>query len=70
MRFLANARNDRLLLGHMGSGGGSPGRASSTTPPEQNELSFRMDPTSAGEMRNLTSHIKIKELMRIIPDTH
>jgi len=47
-----------------------PGRASSTTPPEQNELSFRMDPPTGGVVRNLTSHKKIKEFMCIMPDTH
>jgi len=33
-------------------------------------LSFRMDPPPGGEMRNLPSNRKIKELMRMMPDTH
>jgi hypothetical protein len=44
MRFLANARNDKSLLCHMGNGGGSPGRSSAITSPEQNELSFQTNP--------------------------
>jgi len=83
MRFRANTRNDRLLLGHMGSGGGSQGRAFTTTLPGQNKLSFRMDSPLGGGMRNripiyrdeltegnLTSNRKIKELMCMVPDIH
>ena len=58
----------------MGSGGGSPGRASTTTSPEQNELSFRTNPPSGGEVRNLhqeKQNIGIKKLhiIYMIPDT-